>query len=169
MVMTTNNKNVCITKWSNAFSTLKKLILGASMHQIKSITKVSHCTQKYKIKANELSKISINMSYFIYLSRGLLLPRVKSILTLLTATSSSFSITPPFFCKIKIWNNTYKKVCLAWYAKNTCRYTCQNAYNIHCIHTWEQTISCAVTSLKCSSLSFGTAYSLQNWNSKENI
>jgi hypothetical protein len=41
--------------------------------------------------------------YFVkYLSRGLCLPRVKSILTLLTATSSSFSSTPPFFCHKKI-------------------------------------------------------------------
>ncbi|BAS69996.1 Os01g0109201 [Oryza sativa Japonica Group] len=60
----------------------------------------------------------------LMLSRGLSFPRVKSILTLLTATSSSFSSTLEDFC--------------------------------------EQTMSCAVIFLKCSSLSFGTEYSLQN-------
>lgn len=40
-----------------------------------------------------------------YLSSGLCFPRVKSILTLLTAISSSFRSTPPFFCELEVVNN----------------------------------------------------------------
>lgn len=45
-------------------------------------------------------EIEMPLFFFKYLSRGLCLPRAKSILTLLTATSSSFNIAPPFFCEV---------------------------------------------------------------------
>lgn len=86
--------------------TLKKLILEKITSTKQRETKISriYCsTQNYNKKAMPCSNIKQFPLYFVkYLSRGLCLPRVKSILTLLTATSSSFSSTPPFFCHKKI-------------------------------------------------------------------
>lgn len=73
---------------------------------------------------SEHSKIAINflkrntvkkkkrktcLCYVENLSRGLCFPRVKSILILLTATSSSLSVTPVAFCKDKkpsVWDGS---------------------------------------------------------------
>lgn len=86
--------------------TLKKLILEKITSTKQRETKISriYCsTQNYNKKVMPCSNIKQFPLYFVkYLSRGLCLPRVKSILTLLTATSSSFSSTPPFFCHKKI-------------------------------------------------------------------
>lgn len=91
----------------------------------------------------------IGWSILTNLSRGLCLPRVRSIFTLLTATSSSLSLSQPLFCKIKTITAELLK-------------SLKNTTNYHILATCEQMISCAVTSLKCSILSLGTAYSLQN-------
>lgn len=102
--------------------------------------------------------IDIGGSFFLdYLSRGLFLPRVKSILTLLTATSSSRNVTPPFFCCTKNMRSILVIEFINWRESLNVSYRCKVWAS-----TWEQTISWAVTFLKFSSSSLGTAYSLQN-------
>lgn len=96
-----------------------------------------------------------------YLSRGLFVPRVRSILTLLTAISSSFSVTPPLLC-LKNYTLGYHLSTIRIPSMIYLLLRNKHGNVIITFWTWEQIISWGVMFLKFSMLSLGTENSLQN-------
>lgn len=104
---------------------------------------------EYYRSASRYKQMKLEQCLFIfYHSRGFSLPRAKSIFTLVTAISSSFRVRLVCFYYIKTVMSTLNAFLLF--------------SQMYRLQTWEQTISWAVTALKCSIFSLGTAYSLQN-------